>query len=123
MAEHFGSLALPVGEFLALEHGTEYAGYAIQRDETSSPPPDAQVYLSKYCQSFTIHLHHLQQLRTNIDTVVCVCSRLLLASSSLKIGISVAENHTLVVKSASFLLLARKFEPYCVCLSAASHTA
>lgn len=28
MAEHFGSLALPVGEFLALEHGTEYAGYA-----------------------------------------------------------------------------------------------
>lgn len=22
MAEHFGSLALPVGEFLALEHGT-----------------------------------------------------------------------------------------------------
>ena len=33
MAEHFGSLALPVGEFLALEHGTEYAGYAIQRDE------------------------------------------------------------------------------------------
>jgi 5'-AMP-activated protein kinase regulatory gamma subunit len=37
MAEHFGSLALPVGEFLALEHGTEYAGYAIQRDESSSP--------------------------------------------------------------------------------------
>ena len=35
MAEHFGSLALPVGEFLALEHGTEYSGYAIQRDETS----------------------------------------------------------------------------------------
>lgn len=25
-AEHFGSLALPVGEFLALEHGTEYWG-------------------------------------------------------------------------------------------------
>jgi len=37
MAEHFGSLALPVGEFLALEHGTEYAGYAIQRDGSSSP--------------------------------------------------------------------------------------
>lgn len=37
MAEHFGSLALPVGEFLALEHGTEYAGYAVQkeRDERS----------------------------------------------------------------------------------------
>jgi len=27
--EHFGSLALPVGEFLALEHGTEYSGYTI----------------------------------------------------------------------------------------------
>ena len=39
MAEHFGSLALPVGEFLALEHGTEYAGYAIQRDSSSSQPP------------------------------------------------------------------------------------
>lgn len=26
MAEHFGALALPVGEFLALEHGTEFAG-------------------------------------------------------------------------------------------------
>ena len=26
MAEHFGSLALPVCEFLALEHGTEYSG-------------------------------------------------------------------------------------------------
>jgi len=36
MSEHFGSLALPVGEFLALEHGTEYAGYAITR-EGSSP--------------------------------------------------------------------------------------
>lgn len=32
MSEHFGSLALPVGEFLALEHGTEYEGYAIQGD-------------------------------------------------------------------------------------------
>ena len=27
MAEHFGALALPVGEFLALEHGTEFVGY------------------------------------------------------------------------------------------------
>lgn len=41
MAEHFGSLALPVGEFLALEHGTEYAGYAVQRDTPSSPRPIA----------------------------------------------------------------------------------
>lgn len=44
MAEHFGSLPLPVGEFLALEHGTEYAGYAVQRDtqpNSSSPPPSS----------------------------------------------------------------------------------
>ena len=27
-SEHFGSLALPVGEFLALEHGLEYWGIA-----------------------------------------------------------------------------------------------
>jgi 5'-AMP-activated protein kinase regulatory gamma subunit len=27
MAEQFGALALPVGEFLALEHGTEFVGY------------------------------------------------------------------------------------------------
>lgn len=26
VSEHFGSLALPVGEFLALEHGLEYWG-------------------------------------------------------------------------------------------------
>jgi len=39
MAEHFGSLALPVGEFLALEHGTEYAGYAIQRDDSKESNP------------------------------------------------------------------------------------
>ncbi|PRW33691.1 CBS domain [Chlorella sorokiniana] len=40
MAEHFGSLALPVGEFLALEHGTEYAGYAIP-SSGSSPSTSA----------------------------------------------------------------------------------
>jgi len=28
MAEHFGALSLPVGEFLALEHGTEFKGYS-----------------------------------------------------------------------------------------------
>lgn len=32
LAEHFGSLALPVGEFLAREHGTEYRGYAAQAE-------------------------------------------------------------------------------------------
>jgi len=41
MAEHFGSLALPVGEFLALEHGTEYAGYAVQREATEEAPSAA----------------------------------------------------------------------------------
>lgn len=35
MSEHFGSLALPVGEFLALEHGTEYAGYAATKESSS----------------------------------------------------------------------------------------
>lgn len=36
MAEHFGSLSLPVGEFLALEHGTEYAGFAVSREGDES---------------------------------------------------------------------------------------
>ena len=31
MSEHFGSLALPVGEFLALEHGTEYHGCVSEK--------------------------------------------------------------------------------------------
>ena len=33
MAEHFGALALPVGEFLALEHGTEFVGYTRIQEE------------------------------------------------------------------------------------------
>ncbi|PSC67382.1 E3 ubiquitin-ligase [Micractinium conductrix] len=41
MAEHFGSLALPVGEFLALEHGTEYAGYAIPSSGSSPSSSNA----------------------------------------------------------------------------------
>jgi 5'-AMP-activated protein kinase regulatory gamma subunit len=36
MSEHFGSLALPVGEFLALEHGTEYAGYAATKESQNA---------------------------------------------------------------------------------------
>eukprot|EP00879_Flechtneria_rotunda_P008511 GHRR01008917.1.p1 GENE.GHRR01008917.1~~GHRR01008917.1.p1 ORF type:complete len:366 (+),score=88.67 GHRR01008917.1:967-2064(+) len=36
MAEHFGALALPVAEFLALEHGTEFQGYSrIQEHEVT----------------------------------------------------------------------------------------
>lgn len=42
MAEHFGSLALPVGEFLALEHGTEYAGYVAQRETEPGTPRAAR---------------------------------------------------------------------------------
>ena len=38
MSEHFGSLALPVGEFLALEHGTEYAGYAANHRASVDGP-------------------------------------------------------------------------------------
>jgi hypothetical protein len=39
MAEHFGALSLPVGEFLALEHGTEFVGYTrIQEEEVTATP-------------------------------------------------------------------------------------
>lgn len=33
MAEHFGALSLPVGEFLALEHGTEFQGYSHMHEK------------------------------------------------------------------------------------------
>ena len=36
MAEHFGAMALPVGEFLALEHGTEFWG--VDRAELQARP-------------------------------------------------------------------------------------
>lgn len=52
VAEHFGAMALPVGEFLALEHGTEFWGVdraelqarrraAGPRTPFCSPPPRA----------------------------------------------------------------------------------
>jgi len=48
-ADHFCSLALPVGEFLALEHGTEYAGYAAhQGAEGESSPHEA---MAKFARS------------------------------------------------------------------------
>ncbi|KAK9901266.1 hypothetical protein WJX75_003216 [Coccomyxa subellipsoidea] len=37
-AEHFSSMALPVAEFLALEHGTEYWGAAAGVKQTSEEP-------------------------------------------------------------------------------------
>ncbi|KAI8472445.1 MAG: hypothetical protein J3K34DRAFT_467412 [Monoraphidium minutum] len=39
MAEHFGALALPVGEFLALEHGTEFVGYRRITDDGVKATP------------------------------------------------------------------------------------
>ena len=61
MAEHFGALALPVGEFLALEHGTEFVGYrritvgcmgwrsvvCSVRQCVSAPPPRRRWALSE----------------------------------------------------------------------------
>lgn len=40
--EHFGSLALPVGEFLALLHGTSYVGYAATSSTAAKHPFFAQ---------------------------------------------------------------------------------
>lgn len=36
--EHFGALALPVGEFLALLHGTVYVGYSAQTSAAAKHP-------------------------------------------------------------------------------------
>ncbi|KAL0030536.1 hypothetical protein WJX79_002975 [Trebouxia sp. C0005] len=43
-SEHFGSLALPVGEFLALDHGLEYWGIADHEHVKASP---AAVFANK----------------------------------------------------------------------------
>ena len=32
-ADHFSTMALPVAEFLALEHGTEYSGARAGKDD------------------------------------------------------------------------------------------
>lgn len=37
-AEHFGALALPVGEFLALLHGTVYVGYSFSSSGAAAHP-------------------------------------------------------------------------------------
>lgn len=37
-SEHFGILALPVAEFLALEHGTAYIGYSVTSSQHSRHP-------------------------------------------------------------------------------------
>lgn len=44
--EHFGALALPIGEFLALEHGTEYSGYGIYRDEHTKTEQESNQLMS-----------------------------------------------------------------------------
>ena len=42
-SEHFGSLALPVGEFLALEHGLEYWGISDHEQVKVTHPKLRQV--------------------------------------------------------------------------------
>eukprot|EP01026_Neomeris_dumetosa_P084093 TRINITY_DN981_c0_g1_i1.p1 TRINITY_DN981_c0_g1~~TRINITY_DN981_c0_g1_i1.p1 ORF type:complete len:694 (-),score=77.01 TRINITY_DN981_c0_g1_i1:202-2034(-) len=47
LAEHFGSLSLPVGEFLALEHGTEYSGYGIYNTQEVEDSQGAKLNTTK----------------------------------------------------------------------------
>lgn len=68
-SEHFGSLALPVGEFLALEHGLEYWGISdheqvqvgdrigtgsYQQEPSFSPTLWVQMSDS---ETFDLHIH------------------------------------------------------------------
>ena len=55
MAEHFGAMALPVGEFLALEHGTEFWG--VDRAELQARPLLPGAALRPLCG-----LHHTSQM-------------------------------------------------------------
>ncbi|KAK9829547.1 hypothetical protein WJX72_006411 [[Myrmecia] bisecta] len=47
VAEHFGSMALPVGEFLALEHGIEFWGVKADPPGAPEPPPEPHPYLKE----------------------------------------------------------------------------
>ena len=55
MSEHFGSLALPVGEFLALEHGTEYHGCGHSDRDVIEPQREAYgVLVHRSCAEDTV---------------------------------------------------------------------
>ncbi len=41
-ADHFSTMALPVAEFLALEHGTEYSGARAGKDDDDEPVVSTQ---------------------------------------------------------------------------------
>ena len=41
-ADHFSTMALPVAEFLALEHGTEYSGVRAGKDDDDEPMVSTQ---------------------------------------------------------------------------------
>ena len=56
MAEHFGAMALPVGEFLALEHGTEFWG--VDRAELQAWPRLPDMAVTVLGDQHAMHVDH-----------------------------------------------------------------
>ncbi len=54
-AEHFSSMALPVAEFLALEHGTEYAGGAEDVAKVGDDEQQARLPSPGRCPGILLH--------------------------------------------------------------------
>ena len=54
--QHLGQLALPAAEFLAVTHGTSYAGYSAERNTAVERP---FFFTGKPCKTFAVarHMH------------------------------------------------------------------
>ena len=76
MAEHFGALALPVGEFLALEHGTEFVGYRrITVRGPRAPRPRALARLPLIAAVFCINGAAVRHAVAGLRVHACFCLR------------------------------------------------
>lgn len=68
-SEHFGVLALPVAEFLALEHSTSYIGYSLNASDHSKHPFFASSKRTGGPKKDDIHLYTVNPTSTLLQTL------------------------------------------------------
>ena len=68
-AEHFGILALPVAEFLAVEHNTAYIGYSVKSSDHSKHPFFASSTLRGGPKKNDINVYTVQPTSTLLETL------------------------------------------------------
>ncbi|KAG7666935.1 hypothetical protein Ndes2526B_g04587 [Nannochloris sp. 'desiccata'] len=68
-SEHFGVLALPVAEFLALEHNTAYIGYSVNASDHSKHPFFASSKRTGGTKKNDIQLYTLHPTSTLLQTL------------------------------------------------------